>query len=109
MDKSENAKCEADEENAAMLGNTNKAGETIDAIQKAEGTSKNCKESPAKPKGNQKLVYLRANKGLIAIVLVSAVIIFAVVVAMLATTKSDGHGHGHGHGRSQLHNITKKP
>lgn len=47
--------------------------------------------------------YLRANKGLVATVLISAVIIFTVVVAMLVTKETDGHGH------SNVHNATEIP
>lgn len=47
--------------------------------------------------------YLRANKGLIATVLISAVIIFTVVVAMLITKEIDGHIH------SKVHNVTETP
>ncbi|ROK23415.1 hypothetical protein DPX16_16459 [Anabarilius grahami] len=89
-----------------MLENSNGAGEHKDVNQKAEKpkcTRKKCKESAAKPKGNQKMEYLRANKGLVATVLISAVIIFTVVVAMLVTKETDGHGH------SKVHNATEIP
>lgn len=47
--------------------------------------------------------YLRANKGLLIVVVVSAIFIFAVVVAMLANQDMHGHGHGHGHGYEHEH------
>ncbi len=53
--------------------------------------------------------YLLANKGLIATVLISAALIFAVVVAMLATT--DGHSHS-AHSSKHIvhvHNVTEMP
>ncbi len=66
---------------------------------------KKCKESAV----NQKMEYLLANKGLIATVLISAALIFAVVVAMLATT--DGHSHS-AHSSKHIvhvHNVTEMP
>ncbi len=58
---------------------------------------------------NQKMVYLRANKGLIATVLISAALILAVVVAMFVTT--DGHSHSPHSSKHivHVHNVTESP
>lgn len=55
--------------------------------------------------------YLRANKGLVATVLISAALIFAVVVAMLATKETDGHSHSAHNPKHivHMHNVTEMP
>ncbi|KAF4113593.1 hypothetical protein G5714_006138 [Onychostoma macrolepis] len=110
MDNIQNAKSEAEEVKVAMLENENKTEELKDVNQKPEKPQctfqrKKCKESAV----NQKMVYLRANKGLIATVLISAALIFAVVVAMLATT--DGHSHSAHNSKHivHVHNVTEMP
>lgn len=45
--------------------------------------------------------YLRANKGLVTIVLISAIIVFAVVVAMLANHDMQAH--------TEVHSDLEKP
>ncbi|KAG1957319.1 hypothetical protein F2P79_007406 [Pimephales promelas] len=106
MDKIETAKSEAEEVKVTMLENANGAGKPKNVNQKAEkpqSTKKICKESAAKQKGNGKMEYLRANKGLVATVLISAVVIFTVVVAMLVNKETEGHSH------SEVHNATEIP
>lgn len=64
-----------------------------------------CKESAS----NQKLEYLWANKGVVATVLISAVLILTVVVAMLATKETDGHSHSvhNANHTVHVHNVTE--
>ncbi|TRY54330.1 hypothetical protein DNTS_021306 [Danionella cerebrum] len=106
MDKNE--KTEADEVKVAMLENDNEAtsNEVSDRSQQLQCTRSNGKDTPAKPKVSQKMEYLRANKVLVATVLISAAIILAIVVAMLAT---DGRGGHHHHSRAHHSNVTKQP
>lgn len=105
MDNIQNAKSETEEVKVTMLENENKAEDVNQKPAKPQCTRKRCKESAM----NQKMEYLRANKGLVATVLISAALIFAVVVAMLATT--DGHSHS-AHNTKHIvhvHNVTKMP
>ncbi|KAK2911506.1 hypothetical protein QQF64_027287 [Cirrhinus molitorella] len=108
MDNIQNDKSEAEEVKVAMLENANKVEEPKPANQKPENpqcTRGKCKKSTL----NQKMEYLRANKGLIATVLISAAIIFAVVVAMLAS--KEGHSHS-AHNAKHIvhrHNVTEMP
>ncbi|XDV19985.1 hypothetical protein PO909_025371 [Leuciscus waleckii] len=106
MDKIETAESEAEEVKVTMLENANGEGQLKNVNQKAEkpqSTKKICKESAAKQKGNQKMEFLWANKGLVATVLISAVVIFTVVVAMLVTKETEGHSH------SEVYNATEIP
>ncbi|KTF76774.1 hypothetical protein cypCar_00036390 [Cyprinus carpio] len=108
MDNIQNSKSEIEEVKVAMLENENKAEELKDVSQKPakpQCTRKKCKESAV----NQKMEYLRANKGLVATVLISAALIFAVVVAMLVTT--DGHSHSAHNTKHivHIHNVTEMP
>ncbi|KAA0716500.1 hypothetical protein E1301_Tti009447 [Triplophysa tibetana] len=104
MDKIESAHTEVDEVKAIMLENVKKAEERRDNLsdldQRAEHLQNGCKdlEKAVNLKKNRMMEYLRANKGLVIVVLVSAIIIFAVVVAMLATQDIHGHGHPEVHG-----------
>ncbi|KTG46737.1 hypothetical protein cypCar_00010491 [Cyprinus carpio] len=108
MDKIENTNSEAEEVKIAMLENANKIEELKDVNQKPENhkcTREKCKESAS----NQKLEYLWANKGLVATVLISAVLILTVVVAMLATKETDGHSHSvhNANHTVHVHNVTE--
>lgn len=96
--KIQSAQRDADEVKVIMLDNIHR---TEDLSQRAEHLQNTDLDEAVKPKRNQKMEYLRANKGLVTIVLISAIIVFAVVVAMLATHDMQAH--------TEIHSDLEKP